>query len=153
MNEKWMKIMEQWCGKDSVSLNPKNEGEGSVIRCNIANETLIQGGLQEGSDASEMRRRKLKWFHSAWADDLGSTVFCVGKKHITTNNGWEPRQPHLLTCIPSHTYAYTSGYPHTHGHTWTPPFPHSHTPHTHTYSFQEDLCHLIFGSTFSDILT
>ena len=73
-----------------MSLDQKNEGEGSVIHPNVADETLIQGSLQEGTDASEVRCRELKWFHGAWADELGARALRVGKKHITTNKGFEP---------------------------------------------------------------
>lgn len=43
-----------------MSLDQKNEGEGSVIHPNVADETLIQGSLQEGTEASEVRCRELK---------------------------------------------------------------------------------------------
>lgn len=43
-----------------MSLDPKNEGEGSVVRSNVVDETLIQGGLREGSEASEVRCGELK---------------------------------------------------------------------------------------------
>lgn len=48
--EQWMDSGEKWdtdLGKHSVSLDPKNEWEGSVILSNVADETLIWGGLWE----------------------------------------------------------------------------------------------------------
>lgn len=95
--------MESRCRKYSASLDQKNEGEGSVIRSNVADETLIQGSLREESDALEMRCGELKWFHSSWADELGARALGVGNKHITINKGFEPRQPHLLTHTSWHT--------------------------------------------------
>lgn len=55
-----MAIMESRFRKYSASLDQKNEGEGSVIRSNVADETLIQGSLREESDALEMRCGELK---------------------------------------------------------------------------------------------
>jgi hypothetical protein len=79
-------------GKHSVSLDPKNEWEGSVILSNVADETLIRECWREGSEAPrgavqriEMISQRLGW----WS---GHQSRLHGEKCITTNKGFEPRQ-------------------------------------------------------------
>lgn len=50
---------------------------------------------RRGARAPEEQRRELKWFHSAWADDLGTRANCMGKNVLLLIRALSPGSGNL----------------------------------------------------------